>query len=87
MIDLGSEVNVMTLAYIAKLGLKVQKTDSRVQKVYGSTLDTFGIVLADFQVEDKLGRAGFFQETFLVANTTLEMILRIPFLTFHNIDV
>ena len=46
----------MALAYVAKLGLKVQKTDIGTQKNDSSILDPFEIVLADFQVEDKLGR-------------------------------
>lgn len=46
----------MTPAYVVKLGLKVQKTDIEVQKIDSSTLNTFEMVLADFQVENKLGR-------------------------------
>lgn len=38
----------MTLAYSAKLGLKVQKTDIVTQKIDGFTLDIFEIVLVDF---------------------------------------
>ena len=87
LIDSGSEVNAMTPAYAAKLGLGVRETDIGAQKIDGSTLDTFGMVLADFQVEDKLGRTRFFQETFLVANTTLEMIFGMPFLTLSNANV
>ena len=56
LIDLGSEVNAMTPAYTAKLGLKVRETDIGVQKIDGSTLDTFRIVWADIQMEDKLGK-------------------------------
>ena len=48
LVDSGSEVNVMTPTYTTKLGLKVRKTDIGVQKIDGSTLKTFGIVLADF---------------------------------------
>ena len=33
LVDLGSEVNAITLAYIAKLGFKVQKTDIEAQKL------------------------------------------------------
>ena len=60
LVDLGSEVNTMTPAYAAKLGLQVQKIDIKAQKIDGSTLETFEMVLADFQVENKLGRARFF---------------------------
>ena len=48
LINSGSGVNIMTPAYAAKLGFKVQKTDIRTQKIDNSILDTFGMVLADF---------------------------------------
>ena len=87
LVDSGSEVNAMTPAYAAKLGLKVRKTDIGAQKIDGSILETFGMVLADFQVENKLERARFFQETFLLANISTEVILGMPFLTLSNADI
>ena len=60
LIDSGSEVNAMTSAYAKKLGLQTQKTNVEAQKIDGSSLDTFGILIAGFQVIDKLGRAWFF---------------------------
>lgn len=48
LIDLGSEVNTITSVYIAKLILKIEKTNIGAQKIESFTLDTFGIVLADF---------------------------------------
>ena len=48
LIDPSSEVNAMTPAYISKLGLKVHHTNVGARKVHGSTLGTFGIVLANF---------------------------------------
>ena len=45
------------------------------------------MVLADFQVEDKLGKARFFQETFLLADISAEVVLGMPFLTLSNADV
>ena len=56
LIDSGSEVNAITLAYALRLGRRVYRTDIRAQKIDGSTLKIFGMVLASFQVEDKLGR-------------------------------
>ena len=87
LVDLDCEVNVITLAYSAKLNLKVQKTNIGAQKIDDSTFNTFEIVLANFQVKDKLNRAWFFQKTFLVANTTLEVIFGMPFLTLSNADI
>ena len=84
---MGSKLNAMTLTYAAKLGLKVRKIDIGAQKIDGSTLEIFGIVLAEFQVENKLGRAQFFQETFLLADISAEVVLGMPFLTLSNANV
>ena len=56
----GSEVNAMTPVYAKQLGLQIRKTDVGAQKIDGSSLQTFGMVIAGFQIEDKLGRARFF---------------------------
>ena len=60
LIDLDSEVNAMTLAYAKQLGLQVRKTDIEAQKIDDSLLRTFRMVIASFQVKDKLGRVWFF---------------------------
>ena len=73
--------------FAQKLGLKIWKTNVRAQKIDGSPLKTFGMVIADLQVEDKVGRSRFFQETFLVANTKFEIILGMLFLKLSNADV
>ena len=83
----GSKVNAMSPAYAKRLGLKTWKTNVGAQKIDGSILETFGMMIADFQVEDKSGRPRFFQETFLVADTKFEVILGMPFLKISNADV
>ena len=87
LIDSSSKINAMTPGYASKLGLKVCPTDVVAQKIDGSTLEMFGMVLASFQVEDKLGRARFFQETFILADLSVEMVLGMPFLTLSNADI
>ena len=57
------------------------------QNIDGSALETFKIVIADFQIEDKVGRPRFFQKTFLIANTKFEVILEMYFLKIRNVDV
>ena len=69
---------------IERLGLKTWKTNVWAQKIDGSALKTFGMVIADFQEENKGGRPRFFQETFLVADTKFEVILGRPFLKLSN---
>ena len=40
----------MTPAYAKKLGHQTQKTDVCIQKIDESSLDTFGIIIAGFQI-------------------------------------
>ena len=60
MLNSGSRDNAMSPAYVKRLGLKARKTNVKAQKIDGSALKTFGMVIADFQVEDKVGRSRFF---------------------------
>lgn len=43
-----SEVNAMTVVYALKLGFQIYRTNVGVQKIDGSTFETFKIVLANF---------------------------------------
>ena len=83
----GSEVNAMNPAYAKKLGILVRKIDVGAQKIDGSYLDTFGMATAGFLLQDKLGKVRFFQETFLVADTRMEVVLGMPFLILSNADI
>ena len=73
--------------YVKKLSFKTRKTNIRAQKIDGFTLQTFGMVIADFQIEDKVGKSRFFQKTFLVADTKFEKTLEILFLKISNADM
>ena len=45
------------------------------------------MVVAAFSVEDKANQVRFFEETFLVANVSPEVVLGMPFLTLSGADV
>ena len=77
----------MNPAYIKKLGLKTRKTNIRAQKIDSSTFKTFEMMIANFQIEDKVARSRFFQKTFLVANTKFKVILGMLFLKFSSTNV
>ena len=77
----------MTPAYVKKLSLNIQKTDYNTQKIDGSTLVSYEIVIAGFSVQNRLEKVRFFEETFLLADTSIEMVLRMPFLTFSDVDI
>ena len=77
----------MNPVFARKLGLHIRKINVRAQKIDGSTLETFEMVIANFQVEDKGGKPRFFQETFLIANTKFKVILGMLFLTINIADL
>ena len=87
LLDSGSKVNAISPAYAKRLGFKTRKTDVGAQKIDGYALETFGMVIADFQVENKGDRPKFFQETLLVADTKVEVVLGMPFLKLSNANV
>ena len=60
LLDSGSEVNAMNPDFAPKLSFKVWKINVGTQKIDSSALETFGMVIADFQVEDKANRPRFF---------------------------
>ena len=73
--------------YTWKLRLKIRKTNIGAQKINSSALKIFGMVIANFQVEDKTNKPRFFQKNFLVADTKFEVILGILFLKISNTDM
>lgn len=77
----------MTPAYASKLGLQIRRTDLGVHKIDGSTLATFGMVLASFQVQDQQEKPSFFQETIRIADTGVNKVLGMPFLALSNTNI
>ena len=87
LINSGSEVNAIHLSFAKQLGLPIKPTDVGAQKIDGTMLNTHGMVVAAFLVVNKANRIRFFEETFLVANVSLEIVLRMLFLILSSVDV
>ena len=60
LLNSGNKVNVMSPGYTKKLGFKVQETNIGAQKIDDSILETFEMVIVDFQMKDKVSRHRFF---------------------------
>ena len=86
-LDSGSEVNTMHPAFAERLGLVVQATNVGAQKIDGTTLETYGMIVAVFSVTDQANRVKFFEETFLVANVSQNVDLGMPFFTLSGADI
>lgn len=87
LINFGSEVNAMIPIYVAKLCLKICYTNVGAWKIHNFTFKMFEIVLASFQIENKLGKTRFFQKSFLLTDISVQMVLEIFFLTFSNANI
>ncbi len=77
----------MTHAFAAKRGLSTRPTVVVAQKIDGSSLATYGMAVAAFSLQDSLGKVLFFEETFLLADTSIKAVLGMPFLAFSNADI
>ncbi len=84
LIDSGSKFNTMTPTYTAKLGLTTGKTSVGAQKIDGLPLETHDMASARFSLQDSLEKVSFFEETFLLADTSIEIVLGMLFLAFSN---
>ena len=87
LLDLGSEVNAIHLTITKELDLSIRLTDVRMQKIDSIILDIYEMVVAAFLVTDKVNQVKFFEETFLVANVSPEVVLGIPFLILNGADI
>ena len=87
LIDSKSEVNVIYPTFAKQLGLLYQPTDVRAQKIDCTLLDTYEMVVTVFSVVDKANRVKLFEETFLVAHTSPEVVLEMLSLTPSGADV
>ena len=87
MLNSESKVNVMSQAFTQQLGLKICMTNVGAQKIYSTTLETYGIVVFTLSISDKDGREIFFEASFLLANINPDIVLGMPFLTINNANV
>ena len=87
LLDSGSEVNAIYPTFTRKLGLFIRPTDIGVQKIDGTMLDTYRMVVTAFSVTDQANRVIFFEKTFLMANVGPEIVLGMLFLTLSGADI
>lgn len=77
----------MTLVFTTKLGLRPKPTNVGIQKIDSSFLEIYCMVSASFSLQNSLEKVWFFKETFLLTDTSIEMVLQISFLSFGNINI
>ena len=85
--DSGNKVNAIHLAFIERLGFMMQSINIGIQKINGTTLKTYEIVIAVFSIIDLADGVRFFEKTFLIANFSLDIVFRMPFFILSGIDI
>ena len=61
--------------------------DIGIQKIDSSILLTYKIVIAEFLVQNELKKVWFFEETFMLADISIKMILRMLFFILSNTNI
>lgn len=64
--NLGTKINVIRPSFMIELGLHISKTDMDVEKIYNSKLETYKIVIALFQGDNRDEKSYFFEKTFFI---------------------
>lgn len=77
----------MSPAYAVNLGLRILETKIKAQKIDGSILGTYRMVIARFFLQDKWGQDQFFKKIFILADVSVKMIIGILFLFFSNANL
>lgn len=77
----------MTPAYATWLGLVVKSTNISTQKIDDLFFETYKMAIAGFILQDKQWKAWFFDEIFLLADTSMEIVLGIFFLCYSQADI
>ncbi len=65
----------------------ILKTNIEVQKIDGTTLETYRIVVSTFSILYKDGRERLFEKSFLLADVKPDVVLGMPFLIMSNADI
>lgn len=81
---MASELDTIKTGFVAKLGFTPRSTNINTQKIDNSLLETYGILSVEFLLQDGLKKIWFSGKTFLLVDTSREVVLGMVFLSFNN---
>lgn len=87
MINFGSKINAITFIYTTKLGFVTKTTNISTPKIDSLLQKTYKMALARLLLQNKLEKVWFFEKKNLLANISVEMILKRFFLFFSNAKI
>lgn len=69
------------------LGLYIEKTDVRAQKINSWCLETFSMTIAIFEIKNKITWFWYLEEIFLIADIGISIALSISLLILRNAKI
>ena len=82
-----SKVNANHLIFIKELGLLIRLITVKAQKIDGTMLDTYRIVVIAFLMTNKANQIKIFEKPFLIANVSLKVVFGMFFLTLSSANI
>lgn len=70
-----------------KLGFITRKTNVKAHKIDSLLLETHEMISAVFLLQDNLRRVWVFEETFLLADISMKVVVGMSFLALSNADI
>lgn len=77
----------MTSINAKKLGFAIRKVNNSAQNIDEIILVFYNMAITGFLLQDKYVKDCFFEKMFLLANKTMDVILRVLFLTLSDANV
>ena len=77
----------MSQVFAHQFGLTIWKTNIGAQKIDGTTLETYKMVIFTFFMSDKDSKERSFEKSCLVADLKLKIVVEMPFLTISNAHI
>ena len=77
----------MSQAFTSQLDLKIRMTNVGAQKIDGTTLEIYKIVVSTFFASDKDRKMRFFEKNFLLADVNPNIIFEMLIFTKSNADI
>lgn len=86
-LNFESKVNIISQAFTLLLGLKIWKTNVKVQKIDGTILKIYWMIVSIFSMLDKNGKKRLFEKSFVLANVKLDVVFEMFFFIMSNADI
>lgn len=87
LINYRNKLNTISSTLRARLGLTTPQISFNVQKIDSFVFKIYSMVIERFLIENKSSKISFLDKTFLLADTSIEVVLRMIFIALNNRNI